>query len=115
MKIENTNCKKCNVNHRYKTSSYCRKCHNKCAADSYRKKAIIGKHINWQDLSNFVEKVRSRNGWVSLEEMLGELIGLHKQCCKEKGQWQFLTTSQQLEKMWKDLQTLYDTRKEYKK
>jgi len=111
----NPNCKRCGANPRYRTSSYCRLCHNKYTADYYRKKAEIGAGIDYQILFNFVEKVKRRSGWVSMHEMLVELIGLHKEYCKERGQWEFLSVSQQIEKMWIELQNLYDTRKGYKK
>jgi len=71
----------------------------------------MGRHLKKQperkDLIEFVERVRKRNGYVSAQELLVELIGLHQKYIaiykRENKSPDF-----QLEMMWVDLQHLYE-------
>jgi hypothetical protein len=60
-----------------------------------------------EDLIEFVERVRMRNGYVDVKELLVELIGLHqKYIAVYKNENK--PPHHQLEMMWIDLQHLYE-------
>lgn len=58
------------------------------------------------ELIEFVDKIQSRDGWCSLEEIFVELITIHTGCFNEYS-YSHKNTSDQIKLMWKDLKEAY--------
>jgi len=107
-KKENKMCISCEVNPRYHTYSRCKECNS---IKTRASRASINSSIeNLSVVEEFVERIRRRRGMASLEEIFVEMITIHQTFCNDFD-YKHVPAGKQLERIWIDIQSIYDAKK----
>lgn len=116
-----TKCAKCGCEKTNATSTpYCKPCNREYSKNLREFKEKNENKYDKKRIVDFIEKVERRNGYVSVYELLVELITLFNTLGKGSDMYNEYEPNKQLEKMYKDLKKKvnYDKRnmqrKEYK-